>query len=167
MSKLSKWKKQGSAGKSGSKLQWIVIGGGLLLLIGVLFTAFPNSDNSGPAIGNIHWHATATLSVCGQPKPLPIPVAGEHERGLPLMHTHDDGRLHIEGFVGSPKDITLGKFMQAIGINFTSTQLFDKTNGNLCNGKPGKVVLLVNNSDNNQLADYSIQDGDKYDIRFE
>lgn len=139
-----------------------------LFVGGIAVFAFNGSgSSSNQSIGEIHWHATAQLSVCGEPKELPVPLPGQHQKGLSLMHTHDDGKLHIEGVVGNANEITLGKFMQAIGVSFTNDQFFGKKNGDACNGVPGKVTLLVNGKQEASLSDYSVKDGDQYQIKFE
>ena len=57
--------------------------------------------------------------------------------------------------------------MNVIGQNFKNDELLDKKNGDLCNGQPGKVKVLVNGKENSQLKNYVIKDGDKYEVQFE
>lgn len=173
MSRIKKWRQLQEKKEEGTPTNKIMVVGLIVLFGGaVLFFAFSNSNSvtglASAPIGNVHWHATAELSVCGETKPIPVPFPGQHHKGLPLMHTHDDEKLHIEGFVGNPSDITLGKFMQAIGVQFSNDQFFDKKNGDTCpNGMQGNVKLLVNDQENPQLANYSIKDGDRFEILFE
>lgn len=118
-------------------------------------------------LGNIHWHATPTVYVCGENIPTPLPTPGRH-LGSNLLHTHDDRLAHIEGNVSSPEQITLGVYMSNIGMRFTETQLIDKTNGDSCpNGEAGSVKLVVNGTPNDQLTNYVMRDGDTMEMRFE
>ncbi len=169
---LKKWEKQHLEKKEakGTPLWMVVLG--LALLVGGGFFALSGFGSgavnaSGPPIGNVHWHADASFDVCGEERSLPRPATADGHLGTGLIHTHQDGRLHIEGHVGSPSDITLEKAMRSIGITFTNEQLFEKKNGDACNGAAGKIVLLVNGQPNSALAQYSIKDGDRFEIKFE
>ncbi len=148
---------------------------GVLILIGIgFFLSLPkpepaNYDVGGLSfpLGNIHWHATPTLTVCGAYIDLPKPAPGQH-LGSNLLHLHDDSLFHIEGNVSSPSQITLSAMMSNIGRNFSQITLLEKKNGDLCpDGKPGKVQLLVNGVENIEYKDYIIKDGDRIEMRFE
>lgn len=118
-------------------------------------------------LGNIHWHATPTVTVCGETVALPKPPPGQ-EFGNALLHVHNDSLFHIEGSVSSPSQITLGAMMSNIGKNFSQMALLDKKNGDSCpSGKAGKVQLIINGVENNQYENYIIRDGDKIEMRFE
>jgi len=118
-------------------------------------------------LGLIHWHATPLIYVCGDNISPPITTPGKH-LGSNLLHTHEDKLAHIEGNVTSPNQITLGAFMANIGMRFSETQLIDKKNGDLCpDGVAGTVKLVVNGTQNNQLANYVLRDGDTVEMRFE
>ncbi len=148
---------------------------GLTILAGIgFFLSLPkpqpvNYDVAGLSfpLGNIHWHATPALSVCGENIAMPKPVPGQH-LGSNLLHLHDDGIFHIEGSVSSPSQITLGAMMSNIGKNFSQTSLLGKKNGDSCpNGNPGKVRFIVNGNENSEYENYIIRDGDRIEIRFE
>ncbi|PIN85125.1 MAG: hypothetical protein COV47_03910, partial [Candidatus Diapherotrites archaeon CG11_big_fil_rev_8_21_14_0_20_37_9] len=40
-------------------------------------------------LGNIHWHATPSITVCGESVSIPQPLPGQH-LGSSLLHTHED-----------------------------------------------------------------------------
>src|SRR3989344_1709581 len=106
---------------------------GILILAGIgFFLSLPkpqtvNYDTVGLSfpLGNIHWHATPALTVCGENVTLPKPSPGQH-LGSNLLHLHDDGLFHIEGSVSNPSQITLGAMMSNIGKNFSQTSLLGK-----------------------------------------
>jgi len=104
--------------------------------------------------------------ICGERIPLPQPPSDQH-LGNPLLHTHDDGRVHVEGTVWNAEDITLGKYMDVLGKHFKDTELLDKTNGDLCDGEEAVVKLIVDGEENQELANYVIQDEEAYELRFE
>ena len=117
-------------------------------------------------LNNIHWHAVPQINLCGEQKPIPTPGPGLH-LGNTLFHTHEDAQIHIEGTVAGPEQITLGGFFDNIGVKFSSTEIMDKKNGDICNGNPGTVQLLINGSQNTEFRDYVVRDKDKIQIMFE
>ena len=156
--------------KRNQKHFFYLLGGVLLLTIGYLF--FSNNSGGTYSNGSVHWHAKLSISVCGENVPLPIPKGGQtvHGKpfiGTPLMHLHGEPRIHIEGTVRSAEDISLGKFMQAVGIKFTDEMILSKKNGDLCDGESGEVKLLVNGIKNLELSNKVIRDKETYQIVFE
>jgi hypothetical protein len=121
--------------------------------------------------GQVHWHADLEIILCGKPYSLPTPsegsLHGQAFLGEPLLHIHEDKRIHIEGTVQQPEDITLGKFMEAIGLTFKDDQLLDKKNGDNCDNTPGKIRLKANNKESTALSNQVIKDGDTYQLTFE
>ncbi|MBI4441566.1 hypothetical protein HY639_05340 [Candidatus Woesearchaeota archaeon] len=117
--------------------------------------------------GDVHWHTQLEMEVCGTKIDLPRIGEGAHHRGLPLLHTHDDNVMHVEGYVSNPADVTLGRFMHAVGVTFSDKEFFDKKNGDLCNGQPGMVKMWVNHEPSTIYKDYSAKDGDIVTIKFE
>jgi hypothetical protein len=145
----------------------------VLTVVALLYWGF-TSINLSPAYssGQVHWHADLELFVCGENIPLPSPLStkvahGQSYIGTPLMHSHGGTQIHVEGTVSKAKDITLGKFMTSLGLDFTQTQLLDKSNGDFCGDTEGKVKLFVNGIDSDTLSDEVIVDDRKYEIRFE
>lgn len=147
-----------------------------VIIIGIIFVlnSVPkpvpqkyNTDGMVFPTGVIHWHATPIISVCGTIISLPDVAKDEH-LGSELLHTHEDKLIHVEGNVNGPSEITLGQFMSNIGMNFSSTYLLDKNNGAVCqNGNMGKVVLIINGSNNNEFENYVVRDDDVIEMRFE
>ncbi len=126
-----------------------------------------NTNGMSFPLGKIHWHATPKIELCGEPKQIPVPASDVH-LGSALLHTHQDALIHIEGTVSSPSQILLGGFFDNIGVNFSQTQIFDKTNGDSCQGgAAGKVTMSVNGIPSSEFRDYVIRDGDKIEIKFE
>lgn len=147
--------------------------------LGIIFVGFiiygivvlaksPGTYSKGP----VHWHANLAIFTCGEQIPLPKPtggsVHGEPFIGTPFMHLHNEPTIHIEGTIKSPADITLGRFMEVIGMNFKEDELLNYKNGDVCpDGTPGKVKLLVNGRESEELTAKVIVDGEKYELRLE
>lgn len=146
-------------------LTWLVV----ILVIGGFgyWTYWFYSGTSSFHGGNIHWHVKLDLWQCGQKTHIPASAPGAHHRGLPLLHAHDDDTIHVEGYVSSPNEITLGRFMDAVGVKFSDKEFFDKKEGDSCDGKAGKVQMWLNGEPSTLYRDYSARDGDIVAIRFE
>lgn len=146
----------------------------IVVIASIIFTSFSDAqaieyDTSSLSfpLGNIHWHATPVVNICGENKAIPKPSAGRH-LGSSLLHTHEDRLIHLEGTVSSPSQITIGAFMTNIGVRFSQNELADKKNGDACpNGEIGQVKLLVNGTENDQYENYVIRENDKIEMRFE
>ena len=111
--------------------------------------------------GQVHWHALMKITICGEKRDLPRAegtdtVHGKHFRGIPLLHTHDDNTIHIEGVVGKKEDINLGRFFDVIDVPFSQTEIMDKKAGDACPGSetPGKLALAVNGVPNTEFREY-------------
>ena len=83
------------------------------------------------------------------------------------IHTHDqdakDGVIHMEMKGVVTKDETkLKNFFRVWGKEFSSTQIFDKKNG-----EEGKVKMMVNGKENIDFENYQMRDGDNIEIRYE
>ena len=165
--KIMRKKRQGR--KLKSLAAYASIGVALVLLVYWIVSA-AGQETYTP--WQVHWHAGLAISICGKPIPLPSPegglVHGQPFVGTPFMHLHAEPLIHIEGLVRKKEDITLGRFMESIGMPFNAILLLDHTNGNLCaNGRPGAVTLLVNGASNPELDQKVIVDGEQYELRFE
>ena len=119
--------------------------------------------------GPVHWHANLEVITCGVYREMPKPVGtGDAHLGQPLLHTHKDGLIHIEGRIYREEDIMLGKYMNNIGVDFADDKILDYVNGNGCNdGKQNMLRMKVNGEENFELSRYVIQDGDKIEIIYE
>lgn len=141
----------------------------ILLLLAVYF--FPSFTSSATresyTASPVHWHADLQVRLCGRFYELPKPL-GEHHLGMPLLHTHEDQRIHIEGRIWKEEEITLGQYMENIGLAFDAIHLIDKENGDGCqDGKENKVRLVANGEDTPALDRYVIRDGDTLLLSYE
>lgn len=117
------------------------------------------SESGGP----VHWHADYEIWVCGEHiTNLQNAVFPSNKVGTSTLHHHDDFRMHVEGLVIHKSDVSLEKFFQAIGGDFTGASLTLKmkdesektvSNGELCNGKAGKWRLYLKNNDTGKFEE--------------
>ena len=117
----------------------------------------------------VHWHATLQLEICGKARNLPHTGPGEHHKGLPLIHTHDDNTIHVEGGpIMRPEDVSLGTFMDGLGVAFDADRIMEYKNGDRCpdSEAPGKLRMYVNGEESNLFRDYITKDGDELKIVF-
>jgi hypothetical protein len=118
------------------------------------------SETKGP----VHWHADYQVWVCGERLDLKDPHYLNNKIGLPLIHEHNDDRIHVEGVVSRLSDISLSKYFEAIGGRLTVDDILYPTesgfvfmeNGNLCSGKTGTLKVYVNGKRIEQPEDYVI-----------
>lgn len=118
------------------------------------------SESQGP----VHWHADFEIWVCGEKTTNLVHSTDFSGRvGTPVLHHHNDYRIHVEGVVIRKSDVSLKEFFEAIGGSLSdSTEnrvrfliplenggLRTVQNGDLCNGKPGQWKLFVQNSKTN------------------
>jgi len=80
--------------------------------------------------GPVHWHADFEVWVCGNELNLRDPVGLSNKIGTPTLHEHNDKRIHLEGVPITPKDASLGKFMDVVGGQLTSNTLVVPLNDN-------------------------------------
>ena len=111
----------------------------------------------------IHWHPKLSISVHGESVLVPANTGliGGHKP----IHTHDekDGTIHLEfDNLVRKSDITLGKFFQIWGKEFSSTQLFENHNSEM-----GQVRMTVNGEENTDFENYIFKDGDDIQLSFE
>ncbi|MBI4894471.1 MAG: hypothetical protein HY833_01915 [Candidatus Aenigmarchaeota archaeon] len=105
------------------------------------------SETGGP----IHWHADFEIWKCGQKLNVMDPTGIENRIGTPLLHEHNDDRMHVEGTVVRKSELNMGKFFQVIGGHISNSDFFiptnsgvvGATNGDLCDGKVGKLQAFV------------------------
>ena len=131
-----------------------------LVLFGLVF-GFALVWEPSYSKGDVHWHALVEITLCGEKRDLPraeggATVHGKHFRGIPLLHTHDDNTIHIEGVVGKKEEIALGRFFDVIGVPFSTQEIMDKKEGDVCPGSemPGKLTMTVNGVSNSEFRDY-------------
>lgn len=138
------------------KILFVSIAGSVLVptLFFVGSTLYLNmlSETRGP----IHWHADFGIYTCGTPVVLRAPEGLlSNKVGTPLLHHHDDNRMHVEGTVLNRSHITLAWFFNTIGGILAKTSFSIPTetgtrtiqNGELCNGNPGLWQVFVYTQD--------------------
>ena len=147
-----------------------VVGTGIVLIGAILYfskTQTPSSTLSENvlATNGLHWHPRLEIYIKGERQEFTnaIGLGAVHQP----IHTHDEdyknGVIHMEMTGEVTKDETkLGRFFKIWGKNFSSTQIFDKTNGS-----EGKVTMLVNGKGSFDFENYEMKDKDLIEIRFE
>lgn len=106
------------------------------------------SETGGP----VHWHADFEVWACGERLELLESEGLANKIGTEAFHHHNDNRIHVEGVIVRKSDASLGKFFEAISGELAADAMTvplrdgeKRTwrNGDLCNGKPGKVQVFV------------------------
>ena len=139
-------------------LWWLV---GIAIFAGFGMAIRGNSKRA--AVKPVHWHSPITYEVCG--KSYTPKEKAEHG----LVHGHSDGVAHVEGKITDEKNITLGKFMDSIGVKFSETEFATHKNGDICPGKTetGKVKMLVDGKENFDFRNHVLRDKETIKIIFE
>src|SRR3990167_8919025 len=153
----------------------IIIGGGILTIVIIIGISFllTNNSSSSTSVPNdqivvqngLHWHPKLAVYIKGEKQEFTdsIGLGAVHQK----MHTHaedyKDGVVHmeIEGLV-TKEQTRLGNFFRIWGKEFSSTQIFDKTNG-----PEGTVKMSVNGKVNTDFENYEMKDKDLIEITFE
>lgn len=105
------------------------------------------SETGGP----VHWHADFEVWRCGESLDLVDPTGIENRIGTPVLHEHNDFRLHVEGTVLRKSDVSLGEFFSVIGGSLSDTSMSVPTNdglvemreGDTCDGRPARLQAFV------------------------
>ncbi len=135
-----------------------------------------SSESGGP----IHWHADYEIWACGEKMELADPTGFENKVGTATVHEHNDNRIHIEGVLAKIENAKLANYFAAVGGEFSETKISLPTNaglktfsnGNLCNGTPGKIFMFVNGKANKEFENHilapfgNVPPGDKIKIIF-
>ncbi len=144
-----------------------ILAGGILI-----FTKGNNTPNNSSvpeseivSKNGLHWHPKLSIYIKGEKQELTdaIGLGAVHQP----LHTHaedyKDGVIHMEmqGMI-TKDDTRLGNFFRIWGKVFSSTQIFDKTNGD-----EGMVKMTVNGQENTGFENYKMKDGDVIEIRYE
>lgn len=123
-----------------------------------------------PTHGPVHWHADYEILVCNEKLELIDPTGFMNRVGTPVLHEHNDNRIHVEGTPIDIDSISLGSFFSVVGGEFTRSSLAIPTNsgirrvknGDNCNGGPGKLYLFVEVQEGSQRAWYEEDSMDIY-----
>ena len=155
-----KEKEQTEKGKTKKTILWVFVVG-ILALVGFfgyrMIYAYEPPFTKTP----VHWHVLMDIEICGEKRELPRAPPGASRAhgqaflGIPLMHTHDDNIIHIEGQIRKREEIALGRFLDVINVRFSENEIMEKQNGDACpNGQAGSVKMFVNGRPNNEFRDY-------------
>ena len=146
-----------------------IIGTGIVLIGAMVYfsknqTSSDSSENV-VATNGLHWHPRLSVYIKGEKQEFTndIGLGAIHKP----MHTHDgdykDGVIHMEMTGTVTKEETrLGNFFKIWGKEFSSTQIFNKTNG-----PEGTVKMSVNGKVNTDFENYEMKDKDLIEITFE
>lgn len=123
----------------------------VLLITGYLIWSTIAINIKSVTKGPVHYHGDFQIWNCGKLVDLIDPKGWDNKVGIPLLHEHNDGRIHVEGPVLDYKDITLGKFVEVVGGQFTNSALVVPVNGGtenladgmVCNGEIGNLQVFV------------------------
>lgn len=105
------------------------------------------SETKGP----VHWHADFEVWKCGEKIDLAEPKGISNKIGTAVHHEHNDNRIHVEGVVADKRDFDLYSFFWAVGgamakgyfMMPTDDGIVEMRNGELCNGKEGKLQVFL------------------------
>lgn len=123
------------------------------------------SETGGP----VHWHADYEIWACGEKINVIDPTGLDNKVGAPLIHEHNDDRIHVEGVVYRKVDhASLGRFFSEIGGELEHGELIIPTNegiktwksGELCSGRKAELqvfVYRVTNPENQGHFEYTQQ----------
>jgi hypothetical protein len=145
----------------------VIIAGGVFLFSKLNLTSGNSLAQESEIVSKtgLHWHPKLSIYINGQKQELTeaIGLGAVHQP----LHTHEedykDGVIHMEmqGVV-TKDDTKLGNFFRIWGKEFSSTQIFEHTNGD------GKTVkMTVNGQENTDYENYKMRDGDIIEIRYE
>lgn len=131
-------------------------------------TVYVNVQSSSQ--GPVHWHADFEIWTCGKKVDLKNPKGWSNKIGTATFHEHNDNRIHVEGVVMKPDDVSLGNFFRVIDGELTDqkitlpleNELVTYTNGDTCpeTGEQGEVQVFVYTVTDNiysqrKVADYT------------
>lgn len=145
----------------------VVVGGGGVGYIAMSRTSATSNSETYTA-APVHWHATLSMSTCGVSETISDLGDQNLYEGLPLLHTHGDDRIHVEGRIIKAEDISLGRFFDSINIPFDTDRFMDKQGTDACNdGSSDSLHVTVNGSEIPDPRNYVVKDGDQINVRFE
>ena len=111
-----------------------------------------------------HYHVNVEIIIDGDDYLIANNIGIEDSNcpdGMRGIHTHDDtGKLHIE--TPSDMDATLGSFFNIWGKNFDEDEIL----GNHENSDY-EIVMYVNGKSNSEYEQYSLQNNDNIEIRYQ
>lgn len=144
----------------------VTVGFATIGLVGTTISENINSPTGGP----VHWHADYLISVCGEYKELIDPRGFINKVGSPLLHEHNDDRIHLEGTPSSFDVAELGHFFETVGGELHSDHMTLPTpdgvvtvqNGDECNGEPGVLRVFVESEEDLDRVWHLEEDPEQY-----
>ncbi len=148
----------------GKKLAFVVISVPILLATAYFVAATAYLDYRSWSGGPVHWHADYEIWACGQEYVLAHSRGLDNKVGTPLVHTHDDKRIHVEGVLLSPAQASLAGYFEQVGGQFNGTTLTLPTDngtvtwqdGDLCDGRPAHWYVFVDGKPVQNASSYRI-----------
>lgn len=126
----------------------IVISANTLYLVSATIFLNTKSKTGGP----VHYHADYQIWNCGKEIEVMVPTGLSNKVGSPLIHTHNDKRIHAEGVILDPHELTVSHFFTELGGELESKELIvptdegivDLKDSDLCpDGTPGILQIFV------------------------
>ena len=120
--------------------------------------------------GPVHWHADFEVWNCGKQLDLIDPEGWSNKIGTPVLHEHNDKRVHVEGVVLTDKYASLGNFFEVIGGKLSQYELsfnsiegqVTANHGDLCNEKPGMVQVFVYKTEGDKYWQEKVMNPEDY-----
>src|SRR3972149_8705986 len=134
-----------------------------LVLVGSTLYLNSVSATGGP----VHWHADFEIYYCGEKIELADPEGFSNKVGTDTFHEHNDNRIHVEGVVIDPSDVTFGTFLETVGGKVSKTSLDLPTtdsrlqveNGDLCpDGSEGQLQAFIYRVESGRIVRHKIDD---------
>lgn len=122
--------------------------------------------------GPVHWHADYEIYLCGEKVELINPEGLSNKIGSSIFHEHNDNRIHIEGVVVNPQEVSLKEFFEVTGGQLSATTLTISTpqsvrsvnNGELCNNQLAILQAFLYKTVNGKVQQEKLLDFPNYVI---
>lgn len=116
--------------------------------------------------GPVHWHGDFEIWNCGKELDLIDPKGLFNRVGTPVLHEHNDKRIHVEGAVMQTSDISLREFFRVVGGKMTPFSLkiptndgvIEMKNGDLCRGDHGQFQVFAYQTKGDGFSQQKLQD---------
>ena len=124
------------------------------------------SDTKGP----VHWHADFEIYMCGDEIDIINPKGLSNRVGTSVFHEHGDDRIHVEGVVVNPKDVSLKNYFMVIGGSLTDDGISIPTdqgsikfhNEDLCDNNIGNLQVFVYKTENKIIHQEKLENFEEY-----
>lgn len=120
--------------------------------------------------GPIHWHADYEIWNCNEQLELINPQGFSNKIGNNVFHEHNDNRIHVEGVVVNPQDVSLKEFFEVTAGELSLEHLTMNTNKGvitiqntqLCNNQPSILQVFVWKTKGNTAYQEKIENFPEY-----